>query len=39
MFSTLFKQIPEPVQNMALSLGWRLFGVTIPIVFAGLNAT
>ena len=39
MFSILFKHIPEPVHNMALSLGWRLFGVTVPIVFAGLNAT
>jgi hypothetical protein len=39
MLSTLFKQIPEPVQNMALSLGSRLFGVTVPVVFAWLIAT
>ncbi len=36
MFSTLFKQIPEHVQNIALSLGWRLFRVTVLIVFARL---
>jgi hypothetical protein len=39
MFSTLFRQIPEPVQNMVLSLGGRLFGVTVPIVFAWLIMT
>ena len=39
MFSSLFVQIPEPVQYMALSFGWRVFGDTVPIVFARLNAT
>ncbi len=38
-FSTLFEQIPDPVQNIVLSLGWRLFGVTIFIVLARLSAT
>ncbi len=41
MFSTLFKQIPEPVQNIALSFGLSSFGVTVPvpIVLAWLNVT
>jgi hypothetical protein len=39
MFSTLVKQIPDPVQNMALSFGWSSFGDTVPIVLAWLNAT
>ncbi len=38
MFRTLFLQIPNPVQNMALSFGWRLFGVICPIVLARLIA-
>ncbi len=38
MFKTLFLQIPNPVQNMALSFGWRLFGVICPIVLARLIA-
>ncbi len=38
MFRTLFLQIPNPVQNMALSFGWGLFGVICPIVFARLIA-
>ncbi len=40
MFSTLVKHIPEPVQNIGLSFGcWSIFGVTVPIVLAQLNAT
>ena len=39
MFSTLLKQIPEPVQNIALSFGWSSFGVTVPIVLARLSVT
>ena len=38
MFRTLFLQIPDPVQNMALSFGWGLFGVICPIVLARLIA-
>ncbi len=38
MFRTLFLQIPNPVQNMALSFGWGLFGVICPIVLAWLIA-
>ena len=38
MFRTLFLQIPDPVQNMALSFGWGLFGVICPIVLAWLIA-
>ncbi len=36
MFRTLFSHIPNPVQNMALSFGWGLFGVICPIVLAWL---
>jgi len=39
MFSTLVVQIPEPVQYMVLFFGWRVFGDTVPIVFAWFNAT
>ncbi len=38
MFRTLFSHIPDPVQNMALSFGWGLFGVVCPIVLARLIA-
>ncbi len=38
-FSTLFRHIPEPVQNNALSFGWSLFVVIVPIDLARLNAT
>ncbi len=38
MFRTLFLQITNPVQNMALSFGWGLFGVMCPIVLAWLIA-
>ncbi len=36
MFRTLFSHIPDPVQNMAPSFGWGLYGVVCPIVFAWL---
>jgi hypothetical protein len=39
MFSTLFKHIPEPVQNIALFFGWSSFVVTVLIILARLNAT
>ena len=38
-FSTLFRYIPDPVQNIALFFGWSSSGVIVPIDFARLSAT